>query len=620
MVDCEAIIEEIKKSLKQVLFLTVFLFFSVPPCQGQPSHRLIKVEHNKTDIKESVDLVLSHQSEYKTFNLNQPLRFVIDIETCYFQPVHSIMGIHSKFIDRIRISQFKKNMVRVVIDKRKNFQGIHLEQIAAPQGFKIRLSLGTKTITIPEKISNDVEKKSTLPDPLLSFSEQQPTEDKDDQNLDSLFSIPEDNILSLDEEIEEVSPGNRHSKLLVSGDFRNETAYRINRPHHFSKIKNILNLKASGELSNKLSYFVGYRCSYDAVFDLTKNYNQSVEDDQKWGADLRDAYVDLSLGNFDLRLGNQQIVWGQAVGLFFADIVNPKDLREYILPDLDQIRIPVPAVNLESYHENLYFQFVFIPFPEFNKFGKRGSEFDFSKPFYDTNADIISNDPSDPSRSLDNSEVGGRISWYKNGWDMALFYFYDYYNFPVNYRYLSANASGSLNPVTIIYKPAYERMHRSGSTFSKEIKDAIVKGEFIYSSNMFYESSDTSDMDGIVQSPSFDWLFGVDYTFLNALDTNFQIMQNIALDHESSMIKKKYSTSFSIWLKTGLFDDVIEPECFFVSSLNQTDWLFSPKIAYNFNATLKVIFGADIFGGSTDGDFGRFSENDRIYSEVLLIF
>jgi len=447
------------------------------------------------------------------------------------------------------------------------------------------------------------------------------------EDLDSLFNVLEDDSDAIPDIIpdetmmdDQLDSIDEPSKFSIDGDFRNETAYRIDKPHHFSKIKNSLNLKASGKLSSNSSYFIGTRFSYDAVFDLTDNYNNNVENDQRVMADVRDAYFDLGFGNFDLRLGNQQIVWGQAVGLFFADIVNPKDLREYILPDLDQIRIPVLAANIEYYYNSLYFQIIFIPFPEFNEFGKQGSEFDFSKPLYDQNADIILNDPLEPSNSLDNSELGFRISKLTDGWDYSLFYLYDIYNFPVSYRTISLNPPGSQHPATITYLPEYERMHRVGSTFSKEIMDAILKGEFIYTDKMFFQSSDNADLDGIEKSDSFDWLLGVDYTFFNSLETNFQLMQNIILDYKSSMTQREYTTAFSIWLKTGFFENLIEPELFFVSSLNQRDYLFRPKITYNHNDRVKFRFGADIFYGEMDGTFGIFDENDRVYLEMLYNF
>ena len=379
-------------------------------------------------------------------------------------------------------------------------------------------------------------------------------------------------------------------------------------------------MNLSGRVSDNLSYVLGTRLSYDAVFDLTDNYNEDVESDQKKQTDLRDAYVDFSWGNAEFRIGNQQIVWGQAVGLFFADIVNPKDLREYILPDLDQIRIPVPAINLEYYPGSLYLQFVFIPYPEFNEFGKKGSEFDFSRLIYEQNADIVMKEAHEPVNTLDNSELGFRASKLMGGWDLSVFYLYDYYNFPITYRYITYNPVGSSHPITLTYQPEYERMHRFGYTFSKEYMNAVFKGEFIYNNEMFISSLNLDDNDGIVRSDTFKWLLGMDYTFLNSLDTNFQLMQEIIMDYQADMAQKKYTTSFSIWMEKEFFEDKIELELFIVSSLNQMDYLLRPKITYNYNNYLKISCGLDIFYGERDGDFGLFNKNDRGYVEVLYTF
>lgn len=438
----------------------------------------------------------------------------------------------------------------------------------------------------------------------------------DQKSLDSFFPSFDTDMPS--EQLAEESW--RVTAMTIKGDLRNQTAYRLKKPHQFSKIKTDLNLNLSGKVSDNLSYVLGTRLSYDAVFDLTDNYNEDVENDQKKRMDLRDAYVDFGWGNAEFRVGNQQIVWGEAVGLFFADIVNPKDLREYILPDLDQIRIPVPAINLEYYPGSLYVQFVFIPYPEFNEFGEKDSEFDFSESIYAQNADIVMNDPENPANSLDNSELGLRVSMLVRGWDLSVFYLYDYYNFPVNYRYVSVNPIGSAHPVTITYQPEYERMHRFGHTFSKEYMDAVFKGELIYNHEMFISSLNPADFDGILKTDTFKWLLGVDYTFFNSVETNFQLMQEIIVDYQEHMAQKKYTTSFSIWMKTGFFEDKIEPELFFVSSLDQKDSLLRPKITCNYNDTLKIILGMDLFFGQVDGTFGIFNDSDRFFVEIRYNF
>ncbi len=609
------------------------LILKVNLCFGFTASKLISVTHSQKNEIESIKLLLKSDTNYTSFNLQNPDRFVIDLEGCYFPNIRETIEVDSNYIKKIRISQFRHDRVRLVIDQ-KTITPISVQKEKIFNGTLLCMSIQLpKHPVVEEKITprvifesfqeQKVQKSKELVDAAMEIEAVNEIPD----DLDSLFNVAEDASNTMPDIIpgekmmdDQIGSIDVASVFSIDGNLKNETAYRMKEPHQFSKIKTILNLKTSGELSDNLSFAIGSRLSYDAVFDLTDDYNDNVENDQSMMVDLRDAYFDLGLGNFDFRLGNQQIVWGQAVGLFFADIVNPKNLREYILPDLDQIRIPVFASNLEYSYESMYFQMIFIPFPEFNEFGKYGSEFDFSKPFYSQNADIILNDPSEPSNSLDNSEIGFRISKLTNGWDMSFFYLYDYNNFPVNYRSISLNPPGSQNPVTITYLPEYERTNRIGATFSKEVMDAILKGEFVYSDTMFFQSSDVTDIDGMEKGDAFDWLMGVDYMFFNSLETNFQLMQRIIFDYDSTMMERKNSTSFSIWLKTGFFENMIEPELLFISSLNKLDYLFRPKITYNHNQRLQFIFGADIFYGEFDGTFGIFDENDRVYLEILYNF
>lgn len=72
---------------------------------------------------------------------------------------------------------------------------------------------------------------------------------------------------------------------------------------------------------------------------MTDKYPENVKDDQEWDLELRDAFFDYSQGSFDWRIGKQQIVWGEAMALFVADIINAKDLREYVLPEFEQMRL-----------------------------------------------------------------------------------------------------------------------------------------------------------------------------------------------------------------------------------------------------------------------------------------
>lgn len=628
------------------IVLILLVFFNTTLSFAFPNTKLVSVRYNESSEAELVELILNKDPKYVTFYQPNPARYIVELKKSYYPKLRSKIKVNSKYIKNIRVRQYRYDKVRIVIELNlitpisghvKDGKTLVFKLKKAPKPVekpkpkpkpKPRKPKVIKKKTIKPIISLDTDKPGTVSkgksksykDRLIDgrkpgVGDPEDSTDLSEADLDSLFDIAvKGSDQSTEEFIVDSNVSGEASKFSLNGSIKNETAYRLRKAHQFSKINNILNLKASGDITDSLSYVLSSRVSYDGVFDLTDNYDSRVEDDQRIRKDLRDAYIDIGLGNFDLRLGQQQIVWGQAVGLFFADIVNPKDLREFILPELDQVRIPVLAANAEYFYKDTYFQLVFIPFPEFNEFGSTGSEFDYSNNIYNQGAQIVTVDPTEPSNDLDNSEIGFRISKLTGGWDLSLFYLYDYYNFPVNYRYIT------YGPYTITYRPEYERINRVGSTFSKEISDFIFKGEFIYSDKMFYASSDTSDVDGIETSGQFEWLLGMDYTFSKKIETNVQIMQNIILDHENTMTKKEVTTSASLWVKTGFLDNRIEPEFFFVSSLDQKDYMFRPKVSYNHDDNIKFVIGADIFYGESDGDYGLFDQSDRVYFEMSYDF
>jgi hypothetical protein len=57
-----------------------------------------------------------------------------------------------------------------------------------------------------------------------------------------------------------------------------------------------------------------------------------------------------------------------------------------------------------------------------------------------------------------------------------------------------------------------------------------------------------------------------------------------------------------------------------ISSLNRNDWLFRPRVMWNFERNWRLAVGADVFKGPPLGFFGRYDGKDRLYSEVRYSF
>jgi len=78
----------------------------------------------------------------------------------------------------------------------------------------------------------------------------------------------------------------------------------------------------------------------------TSNYDSNESYTQRDA--LREAYVDSQVGDWSIRTGKQQVVWGTADGMKLLDTINPTDYSEMAQNQMEDSRIPVWMVNAET--------------------------------------------------------------------------------------------------------------------------------------------------------------------------------------------------------------------------------------------------------------------------------
>ena len=114
------------------------------------------------------------------------------------------------------------------------------------------------------------------------------------------------------------------------------------------KFENTAKIYLNDEMDNGMSWHGELNIVRDtkAIDDYKGHENYSQQD---W---LRELYVDTTLGDWDVRLGKQQVVWGTADGIKLLDMINPTDWREFNQNTMADARIPVWMINAEKYLEN----------------------------------------------------------------------------------------------------------------------------------------------------------------------------------------------------------------------------------------------------------------------------
>ena len=121
------------------------------------------------------------------------------------------------------------------------------------------------------------------------------------------------------------------SGVRFTGFVQNELAYGYTGPDpHFQHFLTRAKLYLKGSFNPRVSWQVGGHIQYNPVFDFETFYPDRVDRDQKLDGWVDETFLDISAGKWEFRLGRQHIIWGEMVGLFFADVISALDLRQFL--------------------------------------------------------------------------------------------------------------------------------------------------------------------------------------------------------------------------------------------------------------------------------------------------
>lgn len=398
----------------------------------------------------------------------------------------------------------------------------------------------------------------------------------------------------------------------IKGFLQVEMARAYQKPVHWSKMMTRADVSSQGDLGNGIKWKLGARMDYDAAYSLYDYYPRDVASDQRFNLTLRENYLDIGAGDWDFRLGKQHVVWGEMVGLFFADVVSAREMREFILPEFDIMRIPQWAARAEYFKDDFHAELLWIPVASYDQTGKPGAEF-FPYQLTPPGVGVLYRNEDRPSRNLSNTNYGLRLSTLKNGWDISGFAYSSMDVAPTFYR-----DAVSL-PGTFIYEARHKRIGQYGGTLAKDFGSVVLKGEAVYTHGRQFSVTRLSDANGLVAQNTLDWALGLDFTLPTDTRFNVQVFQRDYFDHDPGLISDKQENGYSLLLNHK-FGDKVEAQVTWISSLNRTDWLFRPRVMWNFERNWRLAVGADVFKGPPLGFFGRYDGRDRVYSEVRYSF
>jgi len=401
----------------------------------------------------------------------------------------------------------------------------------------------------------------------------------------------------------------------LHGAVKNETAGFVSGEKRFDKIQNRLDMKPEAVLGSGWEFRGRALAWYDAAMDVnttnTTDLTAGIKQHYRTYIESKEAYLLYGADNFDLRIGQQQIVWGKTDGIRMLDIVNPLDLREFILDDFLDSRIGLWSARLNYYadiggteHE---FEFVVVPDARPARFAPVGSRWGFGFGTAVPGITVATLAPEEPNWSLNNTELG--FAWRANvaGWDLSLNYYYGWNDFPNVFKQLS----GTVLSVQL----RHLRMHTAGGSFSNAFGAFVVRGEVAVNFGEGINTTALTWVDSVVRRTTLNAALAVDYTWSNWLISvqlfGRQILNEPIVD-TTIITTPNFAT---LRIATDFMNEKLKPEVLLLADLDDGGLLVRPKVSYEFSDNLIGTLGADIISGS-GGFFGPFASNDRVYSEA----
>jgi hypothetical protein len=399
-----------------------------------------------------------------------------------------------------------------------------------------------------------------------------------------------------------------------TGFFQSELAYSTPSPEHWSKFRNLLEIGTAGDLDNGMRWKLSGRLSYDAAFDLEDDfYPKAVRDDRRREARLHETYLDIPGESWAFRLGRQHIIWGEMVGLFFADVVSARDMRQFVAQDFELLRIPQWALRAEHFGEDLHLDAILIPYMTYDEIGKPGDDFYRLPVPPEPGYDVAILGEETPANTLSNSAFGLRLSRMINGWDLSGFYYRSMDVAPA----FSRSAAGQ----TLVYQPEHFRIQQVGGTLSKDIgRSLILKTEAVYTLNKRFSVTDLDHPDGLVKQDMLDVVVGLEHTFDSGARINVQLFQRWLPDHVAGMIPDEMEGGYSLYATTEWLNARLRPELTWIQGFNHGDWMARPKLNWHFAPDWRAALGADFFDGRPTTLLGQFDAADRVYAELRYSF
>ncbi len=556
---------------------------------ASPSNRIKDIRFETSHSRETAIIYLERASDFSQFVLHSPERIVVDIKAVVPQ-VNIEQNTDGTLINRIRAGQNSKDTARIVLDINENrAYEFHVNPQNLENKHVIEISATNEKIQ-----NNNIALLDTgLPNDIFAESAQE----KETSDFSISGEIKMRGTMQVRDDPEIENNTSLRNRILI------ETNY-----------KNRITLSA---LSDYL---------YFGSENRTDEYDFTLHE-AKW------VYTGQKTGFF---LGKQIRRWGKTDQISPVDTLNPQDMREFIIPDYEERKIPVWMGGINLLFDHFTLEGVVIPFFEESKFDyfqtnwaifrhlkkeiHRASVSPELKSYFN-NMGVHEQKPANESEwglrlSGTIKEIDYGFTFHRTIEDNPYFK-----SFPVKNIHINGNLSSSDLTSAVFTEEdievEYKRANIAGFAFETVLGSFGLRGEAAWQDKeSFITSSFTS-----VRKPSLFYIIGADHTTEKDIYFNIQFAHKYISDYDPDTLYLDRNTYALLGeVSRDIVSDWLEGSMDYYFTLNNDSWYISPHLTCTYITNLKAILGTFIFSGEDTTWIGRYKNNDLIYMDISYQF
>ncbi len=415
---------------------------------------------------------------------------------------------------------------------------------------------------------------------------------------------------------------------------------KIESVHGIGLFKNAEYLASRNFVS---AYFgLSYGNSY-AKIGASAEYN--YRNPARSGFRLQEAYYKYKNSIFELCLGRQQIVWGQADGFTLTNVISSKDVREFTATSNDDSSLPNDGIRLKFFTDIFTFDAVALPFFTPNAIPPFSFELGKNKPPFYVDLPTEQNlgkltlpiyyklEEREKPKSFIDTEAGMRFSFTFPQIDFSFSSFYGWERTPMFVRdgVMQVEKKQILPPpapainlpvsININIKPEYYRIAMVGTDGAIPIGDVLLRYEAAYVWGRRFEAKE--QMGGLPQSTTWSsqlvlpfslplrkhqllMLAGLDWSY-DGWSLSGQYFEDLILDHKDDIERPLHQGTVSLNFSKSFLRETLKLDLTGAVGINYWDTFSTYSIDYAITDSFHIATGFDIYTKGIDGK-GQFSK------------